>query len=145
MARFPGVLEVVEGAPEALEARRGDVLSLVGVAIDGLVAMRRAEGRNLAAVLREALAAIGDAASRIETLSVAGQGARRDALAERVRALTSEMGLEDGRLYQEVVRTVDRLDVSEEVARLRSHVAQAQGIVQKGEPAANPSTSSPRS
>lgn len=132
VARFPGVLEVVEGAPEALEARRGDVLSLVGVAIDGLVAMRRAEGRNLAAVLREALAAIGDAASRIETLSVAGQGARRDALAERVRALTSEMGLEDGRLYQEVVRTVDRLDVSEEVARLRSHVAQAQGIVQKG-------------
>jgi len=132
VARFPGVLEVVESAPAALDARREGVLSLVGAALDGLVTMRRAEGAHLAAALLGALSAIEEGAARIESLAASGQAARRDTLAERVRALTSELGLEDTRLYQEVVRLVDRLDVSEELARLRSHVAQARALVEAG-------------
>jgi uncharacterized protein (TIGR00255 family) len=34
-----------------------------------------------------------------------------------------ELGLEDARLYQEVVRAVERHDVAEELQRLRSHAA----------------------
>jgi uncharacterized protein (TIGR00255 family) len=46
-----------------------------------------------------------------------------------VRALTGEVGLDDGRLYQEIVRAVERHDVAEEVQRLRSHVASARELL----------------
>jgi len=42
---------------------------------------------------------------------------------ERIRDL--ELGLDEARLYPEVVRAVERLDVAEEVQRLRSHAALA--------------------
>jgi uncharacterized protein (TIGR00255 family) len=45
-----------------------------------------------------------------------------------------ELGLEDARLYQEVVRTVERHDVSEEVQRLRSHVALGRELLEGQEP-----------
>ena len=43
--------------------------------------------------------------------------------------------MDDGRLYQEVLRLVDRQDVAEEVQRLRSHVAQARAAVAADAPA----------
>ena len=46
-----------------------------------------------------------------------------------MRALAGELGLDDGRLYQEVVRAVERHDVAEEVQRLRSHAASARELV----------------
>jgi uncharacterized protein (TIGR00255 family) len=60
---------------------------------------------------------------------------RRRALAERLRELSGELGLEEGRLYQEVVRAVERHDVSEELQRLRSHLAMARELLGSEEPA----------
>jgi uncharacterized protein (TIGR00255 family) len=39
------------------------------------------------------------------------------------------LGLEDARLYQEVVRSVERHDVAEELQRLRSHVASGRELL----------------
>jgi uncharacterized protein (TIGR00255 family) len=91
--------------------------------------MRRAEGGHLEADLRRGLDAVEAAAARIETVSAAGQAERRAALLAKGRELCAELGLEDGRLYQEVVRLVDRHDVAEELQRLRSHVAQARELL----------------
>ena len=49
--------------------------------------------------------------------------------------MREELGLEEARLYQEVVRLVDRQDVAEEVQRLRSHVAQARAALAADAPA----------
>ncbi|HEX9188093.1 MAG TPA: DUF1732 domain-containing protein, partial [Vicinamibacteria bacterium] len=46
-----------------------------------------------------------------------------------VRDLVGETGLEEARLYQEVVRAVERLDVTEELQRLRSHAASVRELV----------------
>ena len=46
-------------------------------------------------------------------------------LHEKARTFVRELGLEEARLYQEVVRLADRQDVAEEVERLRGHVGQA--------------------
>jgi len=134
VARFPGALEIVEVPVGLDESGRRAVLDLVARALDDLDAMRRAEGERLAAELREQLTAIEGAASRVETLSDAGRTARRTALIEKTRALAEEVGLEDGRLYQEVVRLVDKNDVAEEVQRLRSHAAQARTLMGATEP-----------
>ena len=129
VARFPGVIEVAELGSTLDEDRRQELLGAVEKALGELEQMRRAEGETLKAVLLGSLEAVESAAARIEALSLSERAARRDVLVEKVRALRDEMGLEDARLYQEVVRLVDRQDVAEEVQRLRSHVAQARAAI----------------
>jgi uncharacterized protein (TIGR00255 family) len=129
VARFPGVVELTELGSGLDAERRRDLLGAVESALRDLEQMRRVEGETLRSVLLASLAAVESAAGRIEDLSLTERAARRDALFERARALREELGLEDGRLYQEVLRLVDRQDVAEEVQRLRSHVAQARSAV----------------
>ena len=125
VVRFPGALEVVETDGQPDDERRRGILGLVESALESLDRMRRAEGENLERDLLQALAAIEAAAARLESASRAERETRREALLDRTRALRDELGLEEARLYQEVVRLVDRQDVAEELQRLRSHVAQA--------------------
>jgi uncharacterized protein (TIGR00255 family) len=123
LVRFPGALERVEGPAEVKDAVRVAIGDLVARALEGLDAMRRGEGERLLAELERLLAAIEAAAARIEARSRESRELRQEALVERVRALVGELGLEDSRLYQEVVRAVERHDVAEELQRLRSHTA----------------------
>jgi len=129
VARFPGALEVLDGDAAVDEAARRDVVASLQQALTGLEAMRRAEGVHLEADLRRGLEAVEAAAARIEALSAAGQAERRESALARARDLAGELGLDDARLYQEVVRLVDRHDVAEELQRLRSHVAQARTLL----------------
>ena len=135
VARFPGIVELAELGSGIDEPRRLEVLRAVEDALAQLEQMRRAEGEGLQRVLLQSLDALEAAAVRIEELSLSERAARRDSLLEKARGLREELGLEDGRLYQEVVRLVDRQDVAEEVQRLRSHVAQARAAVRGQGPA----------
>jgi uncharacterized protein (TIGR00255 family) len=134
VAHLPGVVEVLESADGGGEERRRELLGVVGQALDGLMEMRRAEGRHLEETLRQLLAALEGAALRLEDGLAAEKPARREALLDKLRALREELGLEDGRLYQEVVRSVERTDVAEELQRLRSHVAQARAALEADGP-----------
>ena len=135
VARFPGALEVVEGTDSLDDARRQELLAVVAQALDGLQGMRDTEGAHLQKDLLGALAAIEAAAARIVDSAETGKVSRREALAEKVRAACQELSLDDARLYQEVVRLVDRHDITEELQRLRSHVAQARGLLRSEEAA----------
>jgi len=134
VVRFPGALEVVETDGQLDNERRRQLFGLVESALESLDRMRRAEGENLERDLLQALAAIEAAAARLEAASRAERETRRVALLERTRALRDELGLEEARLYQEVVRFVDRQDVAEELQRLRSHVGQARDVLRDGGP-----------
>ena len=134
VARFPGAIEAVDEAPALDDNRRQRILDLVREALEGLVAMRRAEGGRLEPDLERALEAILGAASRIEALSAASRATRQQQMRERLRALVDELGLEEARLYQEIVRAAERHDVSEEVQRLRSHVAMARELLHGPQP-----------
>jgi uncharacterized protein (TIGR00255 family) len=67
----------------------------------------------------------------------ARSGAVRDAARERLRKRAEQLNLETGildeaRLHQEIVIAADRLDITEEIVRLRSHVDQFREIVAAG-------------
>jgi uncharacterized protein (TIGR00255 family) len=132
--RFPGALEVMETDGNPGDERRRAVLALVESALEALDRMRLAEGETLEQDLLQALAAIEVAATRLEAASRSERDTRREALLERARTLRDELGLEEARLYQEVVRLVDRQDVAEELQRLRSHVGQARDVLREGGP-----------
>lgn len=134
VARFPGVLEQVESAAGLDEDLQERLLELAVRSLDALEAMRRGEGALLARELERLLDGIGASAERLEKLSAESREARRESLLERVRALCGELGLDDARVYQEVVRQAERSDVAEELQRLRSHLEQARGLLGAAEP-----------
>lgn len=123
LARFPGALVRVDEPGELAAPLREAALSLVDRALEGLRSMRSGEGRRLQEELVKLLQAVQASADRIEERSAASREARSAALRTRVAELLGEAGLEEARLYQEVVRQVERHDVAEELQRLRSHLA----------------------
>jgi uncharacterized protein (TIGR00255 family) len=129
LVRFPGALERAEVPPAVSEEVRAAVLELVGRALAGLEAMRRAEGGRLREELERALATIEESTQAIERRAGETREERKADLVEKVRIVLGEIGLDDSRLYQEAVRAVERHDVAEEIQRLRSHVAMARELL----------------
>lgn len=132
--RFPGAFDVEEPAAFLEEGRREELLALLGQALDGLEQMRMAEGERLKEALLSAMLGVESAVAQIERVGAGERGPRVEALQQRARTLFQELPLEEPRLYQELARLVDKQDVAEELQRLRSHVAQVRGIVEKGGP-----------
>jgi uncharacterized protein (TIGR00255 family) len=118
----------VEGAREA-------VRHALAAALDGLVAMRAREGEALARDLAQRLDAIQALAARVAELVPRSVEAHRARLAERVAELARGVPLEPARLAQEVALFADRTDVTEELTRLASHLAQARALLGLAEPA----------
>jgi uncharacterized protein (TIGR00255 family) len=121
---LPGVARLVEPELEGDDLRRA-LLPALDAAIAGLAAMRAAEGEALARDLEGRLARILELAAELE--SRAGEVAQsvRERLRKRARQLEAEVGVVDeARLHQELALAADRLDISEEIVRLRSHVEQ---------------------
>jgi uncharacterized protein (TIGR00255 family) len=104
-------------------------------ALRGLAKMRLAEGKVLAADLRERLALLENAAQSIGQLASGVVAGYREKLFLRLK----EAGLDDlagdERIVKEIALFADRCDISEELVRLKSHLTQARGLLRSSEPA----------
>jgi uncharacterized protein (TIGR00255 family) len=131
---LPGVARVVERElPE--EGVRRALAAGIGAALDGLGAMRGAEGASIDRELRARLATIDGLVARVEARAADVQRAVRERLRKRAEQLRDETGaIDEGRLHQEVVWAADRLDITEETVRLRSHVQQFRAILDAAAP-----------
>jgi uncharacterized protein (TIGR00255 family) len=119
---LPGVARFIETEVPAESLREG-LLGAVDAALDATDAMRAHEGAALERDLRERLSRVLELSLAIESRSGAVQQAARERLRRRADQLKQETGiLDEARLHQEIVIAADRLDVVEELVRLRSHV-----------------------
>lgn len=100
-----------------------ELLAIVALAADDLVAMRRAEGARLATYLEERLAEIDAALARIAARAPARVTEQRDRLRANVQELLDGRAMDEARLAQEIALLADRLDVAEEMSRFAAHVA----------------------
>jgi len=126
---LPGVVRTAEPALAA-EVLERELPAAVDRALEALDAMRTREGESLARDLRGRLARVRELGESIAARSGEVQEAVRDRLRKRAESLRQETGLlDEARLHQEIVLAADRLDVTEEVVRLRSHVAQFEAIL----------------
>jgi uncharacterized protein (TIGR00255 family) len=107
--------------PATLEA---PLLTAVDAALDGLVAMREAEGASLAADLRARLLRIADGVEVIATTSPEVLVQMRERLAAKLReaAVAADVAIDPGRALAEVIVMADKSDVTEEVVRARTHL-----------------------
>ena len=121
----PGVLSVGDPATEAEADATAAATAASTIALDALVAMREAEGKNLAADMRARLELMARVFDALGAATVDASTAARDRLHERVTRLLENAGSVDpGRLAQEIAILADRADVTEEQVRARSHLAQ---------------------
>jgi len=103
-------------------------------AIAATLRMRASEGEGLELEFRRRLGRVVELVDALEARSATVQVFVRERLRKRSRELEAETGLlDEARLHQEVVLAADRLDVSEELSRLRSHVEQFLGVLDTAE------------
>ncbi|MGH7363202.1 MAG: YicC/YloC family endoribonuclease [Candidatus Methylomirabilales bacterium] len=94
-----------------------------------LEAMREKEGAALAGELRHRLDLLERGLAAVLARAPGTVAAYRARLQERVAALAAGVPLDPGRLEQEVVLFADRADITEEGARLASHLAQSRDLL----------------
>jgi uncharacterized protein (TIGR00255 family) len=130
LAALPGVVSAGAGGAEAQHAA---ALELVDAALERMLGMRATEGRALAADLRKHKQALARVAARIGKRMPRVVRAQRAALEKRVRALLgADAPVARADVAREVVLLADKLDVSEELTRLASHLAQLEELLTKG-------------
>lgn len=124
LVALPGVARLVE-QDLSLEAAEPRLIDALERATDEVLAMRLREGEALDRELRGRLEAVLELVASLEARSGGVVAAARERIRKRVDQLREELGnLDEARLYQEVAIAADRLDITEELVRLRSHVGQ---------------------
>jgi uncharacterized protein (TIGR00255 family) len=127
--RLPGVVAAPGLAgdlqsEEEQERLGAQVETCLEQALNKLETMRRSEGQSLTAEMQGLLEKIAKRTAEIEVLTERVRPAIARRLAERLEDLLKGVQLDPIRLAQEAAIIAERNDVSEEIARLRSHVEQ---------------------
>jgi uncharacterized protein (TIGR00255 family) len=91
-------------------------------AVTALSVMRRKEGKELEKDFRDRLAILSDLVNRIEGLSKDQVPQERIRLRERIAQILEREDVDEGRLEMELALLAERLDVTEECVRFRSHM-----------------------
>jgi uncharacterized protein (TIGR00255 family) len=133
-----GVLDIVEPAPDeaTLAAREAAILQGIALTLDRLKAARKAEGQHLAAIVGGHIAKIETGALEARRLAAGMQETIRTRIKEQVAALLDTAPqLDPARLAQETALIFTRGDITEELDRLKAHVAQARDLMAGEEPA----------
>ncbi len=97
-------------------------VSALEAAMEEFIAVSTAEGDNLVADMFERLALIEQEKATIGELAGLQVKIYRDKLEERLRELLTDNRLDPQRLEAEIALTADKLDISEELVRLDSHL-----------------------
>ncbi|MBI5472249.1 MAG: YicC family protein [Ignavibacteriae bacterium] len=90
-------------------------------AIDNLLVMKRNEGEELAKDLRQRIGILEDKLAQVEKISAEQIPNERTRLHDRIQSLLEKETIDEGRLEMELALMADRLDVTEECVRFRSH------------------------
>ncbi len=127
--RLPFVI-AADGSDET-EGTVEELASVVQEALGQLLEMREAEGGRLAALLEQRLGTVEDALGRIEARAPERLASERERLRRAVQELAQGVAVDQARLAQEVAILADRLDVSEELDRFRSHIVEFRAALRR--------------
>jgi len=125
--RWPGVVAEPEGDEETL---RVIAERLCQAALDQLVAAREREGAKLAASIGERTAAMRRRIEEVAPLVPQSLAAYQARLAERLREALGTA--DDDRVRVELAVFAAKVDVDEELERLRAHLAEAERTLKQG-------------
>lgn len=131
---LPGVVEEPVGRADP-HADWPTIQEALVEALENLDRMRQQEGQAMQQELRTCFGRMQRAVEEIEALVPQTVEDYRDRLHERVRRLLNEsgVGIDPADLIKEVSIFAERSDIAEELARLRSHLAQARETIESSQ------------
>jgi uncharacterized protein (TIGR00255 family) len=138
LLRLPGVVTSPGASPIAFDENEFEQLAAqvsecLEEALRGLDSMRQEEGNSLSRDMRALTKSIAERTTRLETLSKESQPLYAQRLKTRLQELLGTMPIDPVRVAQEAAVLAERADVSEELARLRSHVEQFDRLIREGD------------
>jgi len=128
LLRWPGVVKEAERDAAPLAAAAMDLLA---EALAAFTASRAAEGARIAEMLRSRAAQVATLADEVAARLPEAQARIRAKLNERLATLAAEVNPE--RFEQEVALLLQKMDVAEELDRLRSHVEELASTLASGD------------
>lgn len=133
------IFQMTEGEPDIrAELKLGE--RALGQALKALEQERTREGRELKRDMAARLSRVQGAVRRLGALSEESRQAITALFQKRVRELVTNLGMEEmrlldeKRLYEEAAGAAQRADITEELTRLRSHLAALGELFSKSEP-----------
>jgi len=129
--RLPGALQAENRSDDDLTALAASVLQQVPALLEQLKTMRTREGHALQAILLDILTRLAEASASVAELIPEIEQRYQERLTQR---LAAAIGPEFNRqrLLEEVAVLVDRSDVSEELARMATHIAHFRELLDAG-------------
>jgi uncharacterized protein (TIGR00255 family) len=133
LLRAPGMVTTGNGEPSDQESERlREVLErLARQVLERLNEMRTREGEALERDIRARLEHLAGLAASISRLAEAVPALYRRRLEKRLQEILGSVELDGARLAQEVAFLASRSDIAEELTRFRSHLDQAQHLLEE--------------
>ncbi|KXG75977.1 YicC/YloC family endoribonuclease [Thermotalea metallivorans] len=133
-SKFPDVF-IIESREEDEDEIWQCLKNAANQALEALVAMRIAEGEKLALDIRSRCDYIENIVRIIEERSPEVVQAYKTKLKERIREMLEEaVAVDDYRLSMEAAIYADRSNITEEIVRLNSHIAQLRKSLKESQP-----------
>lgn len=127
--RWPGVVKETQADLSAVKAAALDALNTT---LGELIGTRQREGERTNDMFTPRLASIDEIVAKVSTRRPQVLQAIREKLQGRVAELVADVDTD--RLEQELVMLAQKLDVEEELDRLKAHVAEVRDVLQRKEP-----------
>ncbi|MGB6742993.1 MAG: YicC/YloC family endoribonuclease [Terracidiphilus sp.] len=129
--RLPSALQSESRGDDDLTLIAASVPEQIGSLLDQLKAMRAREGEALAAILHGTLDRLAEATEGVAVLRPEIEQRYQERLTQRLSAATGPE-FNQQRLLEEVAVLVERSDVSEELARMTTHVGHFRELLDSG-------------
>ncbi|MBU5432104.1 YicC/YloC family endoribonuclease [Intestinimonas sp. MSJ-38] len=133
LAHMPDLLTVAREEPDAEEVKT-QVLEVLERALEEYNAMRRTEGERLCEDIARRGQEIGKMVDQVEQRSPQSVEEYRQKIAQRMTEILGDSDIAEQRILAEAALFADKVSVTEEVVRLRSHLSQLQKMVQGDAP-----------
>lgn len=137
-SRPPSQLEVLQwqGVIEESEDKAKDyskhVKSLLSKALDELINMRESEGSRLLEMIQTRCEGVLQLVENVKSRRVSVLENLREKVIKKIAEL--DISADNNRLEQELVYQAQRLDVDEELDRLRAHIEEVEAVLKRDEP-----------
>ncbi|OGT37334.1 MAG: YicC family protein [Gammaproteobacteria bacterium RIFCSPHIGHO2_12_FULL_38_14] len=125
--RYPGVLEAKEIDTKVLQDA---FMKLMEQTLKELIAVREREGNELNQLFLKRIAAIQDELEKVKNQLPGLAKTQREKLLKRFSE--ANLTLDPGRLEQEMLLFLQKIDVSEEIERTETHLNEMQRILHQG-------------
>jgi uncharacterized protein (TIGR00255 family) len=135
IAKLSGALQVSQSSDALDEKLVSGTVAAVSQALTSLTEMRVVEGQELAAELNSRLENIERQMPAIENEAARLPAVYREKLMRRLQEIAAGAQIDETRIAQEAVMLADRSDISEEIARLKSHITQLRDLIRSSDEA----------